>query len=120
MNSADFASYRKAQDESTHGLAAETHGYINSAGYEGMATTVTAAHHSIRRHLYESMHAAQKPKNKLEFVALGKESNISTLWRRQEFLQICSKEELAEKEQDIKATIPVKKVQYNLDRGLSS
>jgi len=31
------------------------------------------------------------------------------LWRREEFLKICSKEELAEKEQDIEATIPVKK-----------
>ena len=35
--------------ESTDGLAAETHGHINSAGCKGMATTVTAAHHSIWR-----------------------------------------------------------------------
>ena len=74
-----------------------------------MATTVTAAHHSIWRHLYDSMHAAQKPKSKLKFVTLGKESNMSTLWRREEFLRICSKEELAEKAQDIEVTIPVKK-----------
>ena len=47
---------------------AEIHGHINSAGCEGMATTVTAAHHSIWRHLYDSMHAAQKPKSKLKFV----------------------------------------------------
>jgi len=45
---------------------------------------------------------------------------MSTLWRREEFLRICSKEELAEKAQDIKVTIPVKKSQetrYNLDPG---
>ena len=54
---------REARVESTDGLAAETHGHINSAGCEGMATTVTAAHHSIWRHLYDSMHAAQKPKS---------------------------------------------------------
>jgi len=42
---------REARGESTDGLAAETHGHINSAGCEGMATTVTAAHHSIWRHL---------------------------------------------------------------------
>jgi len=42
-----------------------------------------------------SMHAAQKPKSKLRFVTLDKESNISTLWRREEFLRICSKEDLA-------------------------
>jgi len=67
--------------ESTDGLADETHGHINSAGCEGMATTVTAAHHSIWWHLYDSMHAAQKPKSKLKVVTLDKESNMSTLWR---------------------------------------
>ena len=52
----------------------------------------------------------------LKFV----ESNVSTLWRRGEFLRICSKEEMAEKAQDIEVTIPVKKSQvtrYNLDPG---
>ena len=38
---------REARGESIDGLVAETHGHINSAGCEGMATTVTAAHHSI-------------------------------------------------------------------------
>jgi len=38
---------RQARGESTDGLADETHGHINSAGCEGMATTVTAAHHII-------------------------------------------------------------------------
>jgi len=83
-----------------------------------MATTVTAAHHSIWRHLYDSMHVAQKPKSKLKVVTLDKKSNMSTLWRREEFLRICSKEELVEKAQDMEVTIPVKKsqdTQYNLD-----
>jgi len=52
---------REARGDSTGGLAAKTHGHINSAGCKGMETTVTAAHHSIWRHLYDSMHAAQKP-----------------------------------------------------------
>ena len=66
------------------------------------------------------MHAAQKLKSKLKFVTLDKESNMSTLWRREEFLGICSKEELAEKAQDIEVTITVKKSQetrYNLNPG---
>ena len=66
------------------------------------------------------MHAAQELKSKLKFVTLDKESNMSTLWRREEFLRICSKGELAEKAQDIEVTIPVKKSQetrYNLDAG---
>ena len=76
---------REARGESTDGLATETHGHSNSAG----CTTVTAAHHSIWRHLYDSMHAAQRPKRKFEFVTLDKQSNVSVLWRRREFLRIC-------------------------------
>jgi len=100
---------REARRENTDGLAAETHRHINSAGCEGVATTVTAAHHSIWRHLYDSMHAAQKLKSKLKFVTLDKESNMSTMWRLEEFLRICSKEELAEKAQDIEVSMNVTK-----------
>jgi len=35
---------------------------------------------------------------------------MSTLWRRQEFLRICSKEDLVEKAQDIEVTNQPKKV----------
>ena len=87
-----------------------------------MATTITTAHHSIWGHLYDSMHASQKPKSKLKFFTLDKENNMSTLRRREEFLRICSKEELATKAQDIEVTIPVQKSQearYNLDPGSS-
>jgi len=68
---------REAQGESTDGLVDETHGHINSAGCEGMATTVMAVHHSIWRRLYDSMHAAQKPKSKLKFVTLDKETTVT-------------------------------------------
>jgi len=44
-----------------------------------MATTVTAAHHSIWRHLYEIMHAVQKPKSKLKFATLDKENKMGML-----------------------------------------
>jgi len=50
------------------------------------------------------MHAAQKPKSKLKFVMLDKESNMSSLWRREESFRICCKEELAKKAQDIEVT----------------
>jgi len=82
-----------------------------------VSSILMAVHHFIWRHLYISMHATQKPKSKLKFVTLDKESNMSTLrW----FLRICSKEELPEKAQDIVVTIPVKKspeARYNLDPG---
>jgi len=66
------------------------------------------------------MHAAQKPKSKLKFVTLDKKSNMSTLWRREEFLRIYSKQELAEKAQGIVVTVLVKKshsqeARHNLD-----
>ena len=87
-----------------------------------MAATVTAAHHSIWRHLYDSTHAAQTPKSKLKFVTLDKGIYLNTLWRREEFLRTCSNEELAEKAQNIQVTMPTKKSQetrYNLDPDLS-
>jgi len=64
------------------------------------------------------VHTAQKPKSKRKFVTLDKEINMSMLWRREEFLRICSKEELAEKAQDKEVTIPVNKSQearYHID-----
>jgi len=73
-------------------LPEETHGHINTAFCDGMATTVTAAHHFIWRHLYASMQAAQTSASKLRFVTPDKESSMSTLWQDEEFEQICSRE----------------------------
>jgi len=42
------------------------------------------------------LHKSQK--NKLKFFTLNKEGNMSTLWRQEEFLRICSKEDLAEEQ----------------------
>jgi len=61
--------------------------------------------------LYDSMHAAQKIKSKLKFVTLDKESSMTTLWRRIDFLRICIQEDLAEKAQKIKLILPIKKSQ---------
>ena len=66
------------------------------------------------------MHAAQKPKSKQKFVTLDKGNNMSTLWRQEQFLRICSKEALTEKAQDMEVTLPAKESQeagYNLDPG---
>jgi len=74
-----------------------------------MATTVTAAHHFIWRHLYASMQAAKTPASKLRFVTPGdKESIMNTLRHEEEFAQICRRELLTEKAADIKKTISVK------------
>ena len=82
-------------------MSEETYGHINSAFYDEMATTVTAAHHFIWRHMYASIQAAQIPTSKLRFVTPDKESSMSTLWQEEEFKQICSRESLTEKAADI-------------------
>jgi len=101
---------REARGESNDGLAAEIHGHINSAGCEGVANFATTPSGG------NCMTA--KPRSQLKFVTLDKESNMSTLWQPEEFLRICTKEELAQKAQDMEVTIPVKKSQetrYNID-----
>ena len=76
-----------------------------------MTTTVIAAHHSIWRHLYDSMHAAERRESKLKFVMLNKESNMSALWGKEEFLEICSRKKVSEKAQEIEEKLLVPKHQ---------
>jgi len=70
---------REERDASTENLPVETYGHIDSAFCDGMATTVTAAHHFIWTHLYASMQAAQTPASKHRFVTPDKESSMNTL-----------------------------------------
>jgi len=99
---------REQHGASTGNLPEETYGHINSAFCDGMATTVTAAHHFIWKHLYASIQAAQTPTSKLRFVKPDKERSMSTLWQEKEFKQICSRESLTEKAAEIDKTIVVK------------
>jgi len=91
---------KKAREQggaSTENLPEEMYGHMNSAFCDGMAITITAAHHFIWRHLYASIQTAQTPMSKLRFVTPDKESSVSTLWQEEEFKQICSRESLMEK-----------------------
>ena len=54
------------------------------------------------------MQAAQTPTSKLRFVTPDKESSMNTLWQEEEFEQICSRESLAGKAEEIQKTISVK------------
>jgi len=101
---------REQHSASTENLPEEMYGHINSAFCNTMATTITAAHHFIWRHLYASMQAAQTPASKIRFVTPDKESSMSTLWGEEEFDQICSREFklLTEKAADIEKMIAVK------------
>ena len=102
---------REASGASIQALPNETYVHIDSAGCEGMATTVTAAHHSIWRHLYGSMNAARTPQSTLEFVTLDKESNMNTLWQRKEFMEICSKDKLSKDALNFEKEIPIRNIQ---------
>jgi len=99
---------REQRGTSTENLPEETYGHINSALCDGIATTVTAAHHFILRHVYASMQAAQTPMSKLRFVTPDTECSLSTLWQEEDFKQICSRELLTEKAVDIEKMIAVK------------
>jgi len=79
----------------------ETYGHIKSAFYDGMVTTVTAAHQFKWRHLYASMQAAQTPASKLRFDTPDKKSSMNTLWQEEEFQQICRRESLTQKAVEI-------------------
>ena len=105
---------REQRGASTENL----YGHMNSAFCDGMAITITAAHHFIWRHLYASIQTAQTPMNKLRFVTPDKESSMSTLWQEEEFKQICSRESLTEKAANIEKTIVVKeheRARYDFD-----
>jgi len=112
---------REQRGTSTENLPEETYGHINSAFCDGMATTVTAAHHFIWKHLYASMQVAQAPASKLRFVTPDKESSMSTLWQEEEFKQICSRKLLTEKAADIEKMIAVKEHErkpYDIDPAM--
>jgi len=84
-----------------------------------MATIVTAAHNFIRIHLYANMQAAQTRRSKLRFLAPETESSNSVqiccgrrkifpMWQEKEFEQICTKDSLTGKAQEIAKKISVK------------
>jgi len=83
-------------------------GTSTGAFCDGMATTITAAHHFIWRHLYASIQTAQTQTSKLRFVTPDKESSMSTLWQEEEFKRICSRESLMKKAADIGKTMMCK------------
>ena len=87
-------SAREQRRASTENLPEETYWHINSAFCDGIATTVTAAHHFIWRNLYASMQAAQTTASDLRFVTPDKESCMNTLWQEENFEQRCSRERL--------------------------
>jgi len=68
---------REQRSVSTENLPEETYGHINSALCDGMATTVTAGHHFIWRHLHASIQVAQTPTSKLRSVTPDKESSMN-------------------------------------------
>jgi len=109
---------REQRVASTEHLPKEMYGNINSAFCDGMATTVTAAHHFIWRHLYASMQAAQTPASKLRVVTPDQDSIMNELWQEEEFEQICSRESLTEKTAQMEKTIVVKehdRKRYDID-----
>jgi len=89
---------RAQRGASTENLPEETYGHINSAFCDGMATTVTAAHHFMWKHLYASMQAAQTPASKLRFVTANKEGSMNTLWQKEKFEQLMPQQRITDRD----------------------
>jgi len=101
---------------STGNLLEETYGLNNIAFCDGIATTITAAHHFFWRHLYASMQAAPTPTSKLRFVTPDKECSMNTLWQEEEFKQICSRESLTEKAAEIEKRTRISVKEHERER----
>ena len=72
----------------------ETVGHIFSAGCKGQKEVVTLAHNNVFRDLMFDIARHQKKTNARDFTTLGTEKTLGSLWEREEYSNMCSKEDL--------------------------
>ena len=72
----------------------ETVEHISSAGCKGQTEVVTLAHNNVFRDLMFDIARHQKKKSDKDFTTLGTEKSLSSLWEREEYINMCSKEDL--------------------------
>ena len=71
----------------------ETVGHISSAGCKGQKEVVTLAHNNVFRDLMFVIARHQKKTGVKDFTTLV---TLGSLWEREEYINMCSKEELWE------------------------
>ena len=73
----------------------ETVGHISSAGCKGQKEVVMLAHNNVFRDLMFDIARHQKKTSVKDFTAaLGTEKTLGSLWKREEYRNMCSKEGL--------------------------
>jgi len=72
----------------------ETVGHISSAGCKGQKEVVTLAHNNVFRDLMFDIARHQKKTSVKDFTTLGTEKTLGSLWEREEYINMCSKEDL--------------------------
>ena len=74
----------------------ETVGHISSVGCKGQKEVVTLAHNNVFRDLMFDIARHQKKTSVKDFTTLGTEKTLGSLWEREEYINMCSKEDLWE------------------------
>ena len=74
----------------------ETVVHISSAGCKGQKEVVTLAHNNVFRDLMFDIARHQKKTSVKDFTTSGTEKTLGSLWEREEYIDMCSKEELWE------------------------
>ena len=72
----------------------DTVGHISSAGFKGQKEVVTLAHINVFRDLMFDIARHQKETSVKFFTTLGTEKTLGSLWEREEYINMCSKEDL--------------------------
>ena len=71
-----------------------TVGHISSAGCKGQKEVVTLAHNNVFRDLMFDIARHQKKTSVKDFTTLGTEKTLGSLWEGEEYINLCSKEDL--------------------------
>ena len=68
--------------------------HISSAGCKGQMGVVTLAHNNVFRDLMFDIARHQKKKSAKDFMTLGTEKTLGSLWEREGYSDMCSKGDL--------------------------
>ena len=89
-------------------LPKETIGHIQSAGCLGQKEVVTAAHNACIRELLREVDVHGKADRHMKLLTVETKSRLCTLWDQEQYMQLCSKDELWEAAKEEEMKIPWK------------
>ena len=72
----------------------KTIGHISSVGCKGQKEVVTLVHNNVFRDFMFDVARHQKKTSVMDFTTLGTEKTLDSLCEREEYINMCSKEDL--------------------------